>query len=185
MAQVPPEGFAASRRRFLGLSALTVVGALLPRTALAAASPARALSLLNTHTGERLRAVYWEEGRYVQDAVADLNRILRDHRSGDVFAMDLRLLDLLNTIGGRLGTAAPFHVISGYRSPRTNAALRRAGRGVATRSLHTVGKAADIRVPGVGVYDVQKVAVALEAGGVGCYPGPNFVHVDVGRVRYW
>jgi uncharacterized protein YcbK (DUF882 family) len=99
--------------------------------------------------------------------------------------MDVRLLDLLYTIATKLDTPEPFHIISGYRSPSTNAMLRQRSTGVARHSLHMEGKAADIRVPGHEVFSLPRLAAGLQGGGVGAYPKPNFVHVDVGRIRRW
>jgi uncharacterized protein YcbK (DUF882 family) len=176
-----------SRRQFLASAGLAGVSLLLGRSASAdvARTGPRSLSFLNTHTGEKVSAVYWAEGGYVAGALADIDRVLRDHRTGDVIAVDRHLLDVLHALRRDLGTSAPFHVISCYRSPKTNAALRARGRAVASKSLHMVGKAADIRVPGLALDDVHRAAVALKAGGVGYYSGPSFVHVDVGRIRYW
>lgn len=184
-----------SRRSFCALSALAVAGALVPREVKAATAAMRGstaapreLSFFNTHTGERLKTVYCCDGRYEPDALSAINHILRDFRVNEVKAIDPKLLDLLHQLGGTLETAQPFHIISGYRSPRTNALLRGRGgehSGVASKSLHMVGKAIDIRVPGVPLTTLQRAAVSLKGGGVGFYPEPNFVHVDVGRVRYW
>ena len=178
------------RRRFLKVTLLSALAAAFPASRSLAspsepAAPVKALSLFNTHTGETIRAAYWENGRCVPDALAGINRVLRDHRSGETHPIDPQLLDLLHALSRKLETRAPFHVISGYRSPTTNAALREQGRGVASGSLHIVGKAIDIRVPGVGLTDLRSSALALGAGGVGYYPRSDFVHVDVGRVRSW
>jgi uncharacterized protein YcbK (DUF882 family) len=186
----PPFG----RRLFLATAAGAAASLLAGRTASAdapAASPeimgrgARSLSLLNTHTGESVSAVYWADGEYRAEGLAAIDRVLRDHRTGLVRPIDRRLLDVLSALRQDVGTRAPFHVISCYRSPQSNAALRRAGRAVAEHSLHMEGKAADIRVPGVPLEELHRAAVARRAGGVGYYSGPSFVHVDVGRVRYW
>jgi uncharacterized protein YcbK (DUF882 family) len=186
-----------SRRSFCALGALAVAGALVPRQVTAATAAIRAstrsarereLSFFHTHTGERLRTVYCCDGRYEPDALAKINHILRDFRVNEVRPIDPTLLDLLHQLGGTLETAEPFHIISGYRSPRTNAMLRARGgahTGVASKSLHMVGKAIDIRVPGVPLERLHRAAVSVKGGGVGFYPEPNFVHVDVGRVRYW
>ena len=151
-----------------------------------ASSPApRALSILNLHTGERLAATYWEAGAYVEDALAGLAKVLRDHRTGETHAMAPRLLDLVANLQAEF-SAKPVQVISGYRSPRTNEALRQSGGGgVATRSLHMDGLAMDIRMPGVDLARLRDAAWGLQSGGVGYYPGSDFVHVDVGRVRRW
>ncbi len=153
---------------------------------LQAAEPERrTLALLNTHTGENLTATYREAGRLLPDALAAVDHILRDHRTGDVKPIDPRLLDLLTDIARDLDTTEPFHVISGYRSPRTNTALRSTGHGVAKRSYHLQGKAIDIRVPGVETAALRRVALRQGVGGVGHYPGPAFIHVDTGPVRTW
>jgi uncharacterized protein YcbK (DUF882 family) len=144
----------------------------------------RSLAFLNLHTGERLRAVYWADG-YVDDELARIDSVLRDHRTGDVRPMDRRLLDLLHRLSARLDTTSPFHVISGYRSPKTNAKLAGKNKGVAKRSLHVKGMAIDIRLPDRKIADLRKVAISLKGGGVGYYPRSDFVHVDVGRVRSW
>jgi uncharacterized protein YcbK (DUF882 family) len=148
-------------------------------------SPRGRLALYHTHTEESLETIYFVNGEYSQQALEDINYILRDHRSGEIKAIDTGLLDLLYAISSKLQTPCPFHIISGYRSKVTNALLRRRSGGVARRSLHLEGKAADIRVPGCDLALLRRVAVDLKSGGVGYYPRPDFVHVDVGRVRYW
>lgn len=164
----------------LGLGGSTLLGPL----AHADVAP-RTLSLLNTHTGESLKATYFEAGRYVPDALAAMNRVLRDHRTGEVHPIAPGLLDLVTTLTRTFGTAASVQVISGYRSPQTNAKLHKASNGVATRSLHMKGEAMDIRIRGVELADLRDAALALRRGGVGFYPSSDFVHVDVGRVRRW
>lgn len=171
------------RRRVLAAGLGLAVPAL-GASAAAAAAP-RNLSVLNLHTGERLAATYFEAGRYLPDALAALDRVLRDHRTGEVHPMDPGLLDLVSGLAARLGGAGAVQVISGYRSPASNAALRRNSTGVATRSLHMEGKAMDIRVQGVELSHVRNAALTMGRGGVGYYPGSDFVHVDVGRVRQW
>jgi len=182
------------RRAFLGVGALATAGMLVPvRAATAAASGTRGaadrvLSFFNTHTGERLRTAYCCGGTYQADALARIDHILRDFRRNEVKAIDVKLLDLLHELGGVLETDQPFHVISGYRSPLTNATLRARGgahTAVATQSLHMVGKAIDIRVPGVGLDRLREASRSLKLGGVGYYPASDFVHVDTGRVRQW
>jgi uncharacterized protein YcbK (DUF882 family) len=124
----------------------------------------------------------------VPAALSSVNTLLRDFRVNQVKPIDPELLDVLFELNGTLATAQPFHVISGYRSPQTNNMLHERGgakSGVATHSLHMEGKAIDIRVPGVQLEHLRDAAKSLKAGGVGFYPGSNFVHVDTGRVRYW
>jgi uncharacterized protein YcbK (DUF882 family) len=182
-----------NRRSFLGYSALATAAALVPARVQAAppASPKRrerVLSLFHTHTGERLKTAYCCDGEYQPEALAQISHVLRDFRQNEVKPIDPQLLDLLHELGGTLEVDQPFHVISGYRSPATNASLRERGgthSGVATKSLHMVGKAIDIRVPGVKLEELRRAAQSLRLGGVGYYPSSNFVHVDTGRVRYW
>ena len=148
----------------------------------------RTLSFFHTHTGERLATSYCAGGEYITSALTDVNTLLRDFRANKVKPIDPTLLDLLFELNGTLGTAQPFHVISGYRTPETNAMLQEKGgshSGVASHSLHMDGKAIDIRVPGVNLEHLRDAAKSLKIGGVGFYPDLNFVHVDVGRVRYW
>ena len=177
------------RRTLLKAGMLAVSGCIFPCTALGALekqlSPDRPLSLYNLHTGEYLETVYWSRGRYISEALVDINFILRDHRTEEIESIDKRLLDLLYAIGTRLEPQNPFKIISGYRSPSTNALLRKRSSGVAKGSLHQQGKAVDIRLPGCELSSLRNAAVALKGGGVGYYPNSNFVHVDVGRVRYW
>jgi uncharacterized protein YcbK (DUF882 family) len=145
----------------------------------------RSLSFRHLHTGEALRATYWADGKYLPGALDDLDRLLRDFRTGETIRMDVGLLDLLHRLHDRMESSEPFHIISAYRSPRTNTQLIRQGRGVATRSLHMVGKAIDVRLPGRRLRDLRQAALELRRGGVGYYPRSNFVHVDTGRVRFW
>ena len=180
-----------SRRRFLraglqmGLAASTTL--ILPKAfaQTQVIQAERKLSLLNLHTGESLTATYWADGQYQQDELAAINHLLRDHRTGDIHAMDTSLLELLNTLHGELGSKEAFQIISGYRSPKTNAALHKKSNGVATHSLHMQGKAIDIRLPDCQLTDLRKAALQCQRGGVGYYAKSNFVHVDTGRVRHW
>jgi uncharacterized protein YcbK (DUF882 family) len=182
-----------NRRSFLGLGAAATAAALVPGRAQAAAAAApgrrdRTLSLFHTHTGERLKLAYCCDGEYQPEALAQLNHLLRDFRVNEEKPIDPHLFDLLHELGGVLETDQPYHIISGYRSPTTNTMLReRAGghTGVASQSLHMVGKAIDIRLPGVKLDHLRGAAASLKRGGVGFYPSSNFVHVDTGRVRYW
>lgn len=143
------------------------------------------LAFHNTHTGERLDVVYAEQGRYQEEALSAIDHLLRDHRTGEVAPIDRKLLDTLARLRASLDTAQPFQVISGYRSPATNAKLAAASSGVARRSLHLEGRAIDIRVPGRSLEEVRRAAISLEAGGVGYYRSSDFVHIDTGRVRTW
>lgn len=141
--------------------------------------------LNNLHTGERLNAVYWENGHYVPEVLRRINWVLRDFRTNEVHEIEPPLIDLMARLHQRLGTREPFQIISGYRSPATNAMLAATTEGVAGNSLHIQGMAVDIRVPGRALVKVHRAAVMMRAGGVGYYPRSGFVHVDAGRVRYW
>ena len=145
----------------------------------------RSLAFQNLHTGEKLKTVYWADGGYVPEALHHINWLLRDFRTDDVHPMDPRLLDLLADMHVRLRTAEPFQVISGYRSPQTNAMLAATTDGVAQNSMHLQGKAIDIRVPGRRLQHVRAAATSLQRGGVGFYPRSDFIHVDTGPVRHW
>lgn len=158
-----------------------------PPTAVAPAAQreARLLSFLNTHTGETFAGAYWENGNYVPGAMAAINRVMRDHRSGDVHEIDPRLLDQLHGLKDQVGASSPYQIISGYRSPSTNAALAANSNGVASRSLHLEGRAIDVRVRGVELPRLRDAAIGLRAGGVGYYEAFDFVHLDTGRTRRW
>ena len=177
-----------SRRDFLKIGGAVLAGCALPTSGWSALLPdssRRSLSFFNTHTGERLTACYFKGGAYCADAIQQINHILRDHRTGDVKAMDRRLLDLLFSVNQKLGCGSPFHIISGYRSPKTNAMLRKKSSGVAKFSYHMKGRAIDIRVPDCNTRRLRKACLALQGGGVGYYPRSDFVHVDTGAFRTW
>jgi uncharacterized protein YcbK (DUF882 family) len=183
------------RWRFLaGGTALLVVLFLFCAAALASPSssaaptplpPNRSLSFYNTHTGESVSIEYCRSGCFVPRSLEKINYILRDDRTGETKEIDVRLLDLLFALSREIPTDEPFYIISGYRSPSTNRFLRTHSRGVSENSLHLLGKAIDIRVPGLRLRDLYKAAVALGGGGVGVYPRSDFIHIDVGRVRTW
>ncbi len=145
----------------------------------------RKLTLNNMHTGEKMTAVYWADGHYMPQVLQEVDHLLRDHRNGSSIQMDRQLFDLLYLLQRDVGLHKEFQVISGYRSPETNEMLRKKGQGVAKKSYHMQGKAIDIRVPGVPLKDVQRMALKMKAGGVGFYSRSNFLHVDVGPIRHW
>lgn len=188
---------AARRQVLFGLGAATAAAAvpsvlqreIIARHPLVASAPTladvRRVVLHNLHTGDQFNEVYWERGAYVPDAMAEAQRVLRDWRNGEEHFMDPKLFDVLHSIAAKLETKAPFQIISGYRSPKTNAMLHEHSDGVASHSQHMLGKASDIRVEGVELANLHKAALSLKAGGVGFYPVSNFVHVDVARVRTW
>lgn len=154
-------------------------------SAKAAKVVSRDLHFFNPHTGEKVDVTYFTKGRYVTSAMRDINHIFRDHRTGTIKPIDTKLLDNLYALSKRLEMKEPFHIISGYRTPQTNAMLRRESRQVAQKSYHIKGKAADIRVPNRSLSVVHRAAVSLHAGGVGYYPSDGFVHIDTGKIRYW
>ena len=175
------------RRSFLKSSVVLASALSMPALARAAtAAPGeRTLRLYNTHTGESLKSVFWAEGQFVPDALAEINKLLRDHRSNTVAPIDPQLLVLLDQVSAKFGSNQVMHVISGYRSPETNRKLAAASGGVAKHSMHLDGKAIDIRLPGRDLASVHKAALAARQGGVGYYPDSQFVHMDTGRVRHW
>ncbi len=144
----------------------------------------RSIFLYNAHTGESLKTTYWAGGHYQPDALHQINHILRDHYSGSVHRMDPKVIDLMQRLHG-LSPKKPFVVLSGYRTPDTNAMLAETTEGVAVHSQHIEGKAVDIVLEGVSLHHLAKAAKSLKMGGVGTYPASGFVHVDTGRVRYW
>ena len=144
------------------------------------------LRFFHTHTGEKLDVVYKDGESYVPAALAELDRFLRDHRTGEVRHYDPRLFDLLYELveaAGRPG--AEINVVCGYRTPWSNEYLRSHGHGVALHSLHMQAMAIDIRLPGTSTAELRDLALSLHGGGVGYYAKSDFVHVDVGRVRRW
>jgi uncharacterized protein YcbK (DUF882 family) len=178
----PPASPALTRRSLLALAlALPGLGA----GAAAAAPVARELALLHRHTGESWRAVYFADGRYRRGAVQEASRVLRDWRTGQAVPIDPRLLDILHALQQQLGGRGPLEVLCGYRSPRTNAMLRRKSRAVARNSLHIRGMAVDLHFPADRLPAAHRLACTLGAGGVGYYPGSGFIHVDTGPVRHW
>ena len=156
-----------------------------PAVAKSTAAQERSLRFSNTHTGEDLRTTYWAEGEYLDDSLREINNILRDHRTDEVYGMDKALLDLLFVLQSQVDSKDIFHIISGYRSPATNAMLNGKSKGVAKRSYHMRGMAIDIRLQGCELNNLRQAALALKAGGVGYYPASDFIHVDVGPVRSW
>ncbi len=188
-SMLPPDRLTLSRRQFLRLGAAFTAGLALPgplHAALTAENPLeRRLIFYNTHTRENLDVCYAQGSAYRSDALDAVNLILRDHRTNEVSPIDVRLLDFLCAIRSQAGSDACLHIISGYRSPRTNRMLRSRSRGVARKSLHMKGHAADIRIPGLPIDRLRRIATGLRQGGVGYYPRSNFVHVDIGPVRSW
>ena len=174
-----------SRRQFLvwgaGASLLNLCSGSVVHAGMKLLKPRqkRNLWLYNTHTGEYFKDLYWEKGKYSPSSLKKINTLLRDHRENKVKSIDTELLDLLFNIQCLLNYNKPFDVISGYRSVKTNARLRRASKGVALNSYHTKGKAIDIMFRGLSLKRAHKAVCSLKVGGVGYYPKSGFIHVDV------
>jgi len=178
-----------TRRELIKTGILTAAAVAVPIDKADAAayilSNTRSLAIYNLHTNEYFNSIYWKSGRYIPEAIKSIEYMFRDHYNGRERPIDTKLLDLLHKIQRKLGDSKPFHLISGYRSPDTNARLRNRNKKVARKSLHMYGMAADIRMPGQSLKKLRRAAYELKEGGVGYYPRSNFVHLDVGKVRYW
>lgn len=174
-----------NRRGFLQTAALAV-GGLTVGPAFAGISKERHLTLYAPHTGEMIRMVYWTpDDNYIDDSINEISYVMRDRRSDEVKRIDPALLDQIHALQNVLKPKQPIHMLSGYRSPATNAKLRRTNRGVARASLHMQGMAVDIRMPDRSFNDLYKAALSLKAGGLGRYRRSRFVHLDTGPVRSW
>ena len=145
----------------------------------------RRLTMYSGRTGEHLDMIYWVDGHYIKDAVKEINWFMRDWRQNQSKQIDMRTIDIMAATHNMLDTSEPYLLLSGYRSPQTNAMLRRRSRSVAKKSLHVQGKAADLRLKSRSVSQMAKAATSCNAGGVGRYYGSNFVHMDCGDVRTW
>ena len=175
----------ATRRELLaGFGSLLLLG-VAPKSVAAAREPRR-LRFYHTHTGERLALEYHDGRDYLPGALAEATRFLRDFRTGETHPIDTGLFDILWSLEQVLEPGPrPWQVISGYRSPVTNARLRQRGRGVAKHSLHMEGRAIDVRLEGIPTRTLYRAGLSLRCGGVGCYSRSRFVHLDTGRVRTW
>ncbi len=145
----------------------------------------RKIKMHSGRTGERIDTIYWIEGEYIPEAMAEINRFMRDWRNGSIIQFDNRTVDILAASHRLLDTDASYLLLSGYRSPQTNAMLRSRSRSVARNSLHMKGQATDIRLEGRSVSQISRAAISCSAGGVGKYSRSNFVHIDCGDVRVW
>jgi uncharacterized protein YcbK (DUF882 family) len=182
----PVASLTTDRRSFLKLSASALLSTVVAHPVLAAVvNEHRILSFYNLHTGETLKTCYHSNGRLIQRAVDRISHIMRDHRTGEIKPVDINLLDLLHRLVVAIDTPSPISIISGYRSPRTNAALRKVTPGVSSKSLHMEGRAIDIRIPGCQTANLRQLAISLNGGGVGYYPESNFIHLDTGPVKAW
>lgn len=182
------KAYHADRRGFLkhGLLFSAALGFWTPSLSFAGTAPiARQMALTNIHTGEKFQGEYWYNGQYLSDAFREIKAVMRDHRTNEIFPIDPRLMDVLFVLQNRVKNPSPFEVFSGYRSPATNALLRKSTRGVARGSLHMQGQAIDINQPGTTLSYLEKAAIRMKSGGVGFYPSSGFVHVDTGRTRNW
>ncbi len=173
-----------NRRKLLTAGAAVAFAVLRPAAA-RAFYPVRKVFLANPHTGDTFHDIYWEEGAYIPDALARIDLLMRDFHNDQVRRIDPDLIDLLARLRSRLGIVNPIQVMSGYRSPQTNAAVRRRNRHVARNSYHMQGKAVDIRVPGFHLAKLRRAAIELRSGGIGTYPKATFLHLDVGPYRVW
>ncbi len=178
-----------SRRALLGAFAATAVTAA-PTFANAAGflrggGDIRRIRMYSGRTGERIDMIYWIDGKYIKDAVKEINYFMRDWRTDQQKSIDLRTIDIMAAAHNLMDVNEPYMMLSGYRSPQTNAMLRRRSRGVAKNSLHMKGQAADLRLASRSVNQMAKAAAACRAGGVGRYSRSNFVHMDCGDVRTW
>ena len=185
-----PTGVDVSRRKLLGAFAGLATISAAPASAnvfgfLKGAGDVRRLKMYSQRTGEMLDTIYWIEGEYIQEAMDEINWFMRDWRTNDVIDYDNRNIDIIAATHRLLETNEPYMLLSGYRSPKTNAMLRRRSRGVATNSYHMRGMAADLQLRSRTVKHMAKAALACRSGGVGSYRGSNFVHMDCGPVRSW
>jgi uncharacterized protein YcbK (DUF882 family) len=156
-----------------------------PDTSSAAESSARIIALHSRWSDENFVGPFFERGKYVPDALAEIDHLFRDRHNNDVRQIDVRVLDLLHSFKQRTGYRSSFEIVCGYRSAATNRKLRKKNRHVAKESRHIVGQAVDVRFYGLGVDEAREIALAMKAGGVGYYPRQNFIHLDVGPVRSW
>lgn len=176
-----------NRRKLLGgMVGVAAISALPPlHEAMATLGNNRSVSLYDPSRMTSLDVTYFQDGWYSPDALAQINFFMRDRRNDQIMQMDPQLVDLMCAVQSQFGAQLPIHLVSGYRSPATNAYLAaRSGR-VAQNSYHMYGRAADIRIPGVSLAGLRQTALALQGGGVGYYPSSDFVHIDNGPVRNW
>lgn len=178
-----------TRRGLLGVFAATAVVAA-PTFSnafglLKGAGDIRRIRMYSGRTGEAVDTIYWIDGEYIPEVATEINNFMRDWRTDGAVEMDLRNLDILSAAHRLMDVSEPYMLLSGYRSPETNAMLRSKSKGVARNSLHMKGQAADVRLQSRTVSQIAKAGLACEAGGVGKYPRSNFVHMDCGTVRTW
>jgi uncharacterized protein YcbK (DUF882 family) len=173
-----------SRRALLGGGAALAAATLLPEAGWCR-SDERRVRFRHLHTDERLDVVYYSHGRYRPEVLLKIDHFMRDWRENQAIRIDHRVIDFIFEVQTRLGAFGECQVLCGYRTPATNAMLRRRSRGVAKRSFHMFGKAIDMNLPTASLWRVRQTALGLERGGVGYYPRSEFVHLDTGAVRTW
>jgi len=182
-------GTNVTRRALLGAFAATAVSAapFMPGVTAYArgAGDIRKLHFYSGRTGEKINIIYWVDGKYIKESMAEINHFFRDWRNNKVHSIDARTVDILAAAHGLLRADEPYMLLSGYRSPETNAMLRARSSGVARNSLHLKGQAADVRLQSRSVSQIAQAAASCKAGGVGRYSRSNFVHMDCGVVRGW
>ena len=178
-----------TRRGLLGVFAATIVVAAPTYSravgVLKGAGDIRRVTMYSARTGESMDTIYCIEGEYIPDVMKEINHFMRDWRSDDTIKMDPRNLDILAATHRLLDVNEPYMLLSGYRSPATNALLRSQSGGVARNSLHMKGQAADLRLQSRSVSQMARAAKACSGGGVGAYSRSDFVHMDCGPVRSW
>lgn len=152
---------------------------------LTGAGDIRSIKIYNPRTGERLDSVYWVEGEYIPQVLDEINFLFRDWRRNELRSVDVRTIDIMAAASRMMDTTEPYQLMSGYRSPETNNALRATTRGVARNSYHMRAMAADLRLSTRSVQNMYQAGIACNAGGVGRYSRSNFVHFDCGPVRTW
>lgn len=171
------------------VAALSVAAVWSLETPTIAGGETRTVSLYHIHTKESITVTYMVKGRYVPSAMKKINYLMRDWRRNEVVTIDPKTIDLIWELHADLGSRAPIHIVCGYRSPKTNAFLKRVGRNVAKKSQHMVGRAIDLYFPDVATKKIRNSALVRKIGGVGYYRssgGPTgFVHLDSGNVRHW
>lgn len=175
-----------SRRGFLQVTAAATAGGLFSGSVWAKSNSERCISVYSPNTGEMIRMVYWTPTEdYIEESISEISHVMRDRHNGSVKRIDKRLLDQIYALQLKLEPKQPIHILCGYRSPSTNANMRRHRRGVAKDSLHMRGQAADIRMPDRDFSQLHRAALSLQAGGVGRYRRSRFIHLDTGAVRNW
>ena len=145
----------------------------------------RRLSMYSRRTGESINTIYWVDGKYIPEALNEINRLMRDWRQNEVKKIDIRTIDIMAAAHVMMDTKEPYQLLSGYRSAKTNALLRRSSRRVASKSLHISGQAADLRLTSRSVRKLSRAALSCKSGGVGTYSRSGFVHMDCGPIRSW